>query len=63
MEFAEREFGELERKRFAEDLVELLSTMGHDPEWTVTLGLETKDGPVEHLQIRMTEDNRDLVRK
>ena len=63
MEFAQREFAEKARMRLAEDLVEVLSKMGHDPEWTVTLGLKKKDGQVEHLQIRMTEDNRDLVRK
>jgi len=33
MEFAHKEFGAKAQKRFAEDLVELLSTMGHDPEW------------------------------
>ena len=63
MEFAHKEFGAKAQKRFAEDLVELLSTMGHDPEWEVTLGLAKTDGQVEHLKIRMTEDNRDLVRK
>jgi D-alanyl-D-alanine-carboxypeptidase/D-alanyl-D-alanine-endopeptidase len=63
MEFAQREFGEKARKRFAEDLPELLSTMGHEPEWEVTLGLKTKDGQIEQLQIRMTEENRNLVRE
>jgi CubicO group peptidase (beta-lactamase class C family) len=63
MEFAQKEFGGLARKRFAEDLVELLSNMGHEPEWKVTLGLETKDGQVEQLEIRMTEHNRALVRE
>lgn len=63
MEFAQKEFGNKARKRFAEDLVELLATMGHEPEWEVTLGLETSDGQVEHLEIMMTEENRNLVRK
>jgi CubicO group peptidase (beta-lactamase class C family) len=75
IEFAQREFGDKARKRFAEDLVELLSKMGHDPEWEVTLGLEKtdaerrgretraeRDGQVEQIKIRMTEENRDLVR-
>jgi CubicO group peptidase (beta-lactamase class C family) len=62
MEHARKEFGILARKRFAEDLPELLSTMGHDPEWKVTLGLETGDGQIEQLQVRMTEQNRELVR-
>ena len=30
------------RGRLAEDLVELLSTMGHEPQWEVTLGLALK---------------------
>ena len=63
MAFAQKEFGNKARKRFAEDLVELLATMGHEPEWEVTLGLETSDGQVEHLEIMMTEENRNLVRK
>ena len=63
MEFAHKEFGEKARKRLAEDLVEVLSTMGHEPDWKVTLGLETQDGQVKQLQTLMTEDNRDLVRQ
>lgn len=63
IDFAQKEFGNKARKRFGEDLVELLSKMGHEPKWEVTLGLETKDGQVEHLQIRMTKENRDLVQK
>ncbi len=62
MEFAQKEFGDRARKRFAEDLVELSSKMGHDPGWEVTLGLEKGDGQVERLKIRMTEENRDLIR-
>jgi CubicO group peptidase (beta-lactamase class C family) len=62
MEFAQKEFGDVARKRFAEDLVEVLATMGHEPEWEVTLGLETADGQVEDVEITMTEENRDLVR-
>lgn len=63
MEFAHKEFGTIAHKRFGEDLVELLSKMGHEPKWEVNLGLKTKDGQVEHLQIRMTEECRDLVRQ
>ncbi|MGV3755249.1 MAG: SoxR reducing system RseC family protein [Verrucomicrobiota bacterium] len=62
MEFARLQFGDLARKRFAEDLVELLSTMGHNPEWTVTLGLERENGQVEEVRIKMTAHNRKLVR-
>lgn len=62
MEFAQKQFGDKARKRFAEDLVELLATMGNEPQWEVTLGLETKDGQVKHLGIEMTEENRSRVR-
>jgi CubicO group peptidase (beta-lactamase class C family) len=61
MEFASAEFGEKARKRFAEDLVELLSKFGHEPEWTVTLGLEKADGQIEELPVLMTKANRDIV--
>jgi CubicO group peptidase (beta-lactamase class C family) len=63
MEFAQKEFGAKARKRFAEDLVELLSKLGHDPEWKVTLGLKQENGRVEQIQLRMTEGNRTLVRE
>ena len=63
MEFANKEFGERARKRIAEDLVEVLSKMGHEPDWEVTLGLESQDGQVEQLQILMTQENRKLVRE
>lgn len=63
MEFARKEYADKARKRFAEDLVEVLSKMGHEPKWTVTLGLETQDGHVEQAQILMTEQNRALVRE
>jgi len=62
MEFANKEYSEKARKRLAEDLVRLLSEMGHEPDWRVTLGLETQDGHVEQLQVLMTEHNRALVR-
>ncbi len=61
MEFANAEFGEKARKRFAEDLVELLSKFGHEPDWTVTLGLEKTDGKIEELPVLMTKANRDIV--
>ncbi len=63
MEFANQEYDDKARKRFAEDLVEVLSKMGHEPDWQVTLGLETNIGQVEQLQLMMTEGNRNLVRQ
>ncbi len=62
VEFAQRRFGEKARKRFAEDLVELLAIMGHQPQWEVTLGVETSDGQITHLKVVMTEENRSRVR-
>jgi hypothetical protein len=58
MQFARQEFGDKARKRLVEDPVELLSKMGHEPQWKVNLGLETSDGQVEHLDVLMTEANR-----
>jgi CubicO group peptidase (beta-lactamase class C family) len=63
MKFANEEFGEKARKRFAEDLVELLSKFGHEPDWTVTLGLEIADEKVKLLPVLMTKENRDRVRE
>ncbi|MBC8356886.1 MAG: beta-lactamase family protein [Planctomycetes bacterium] len=63
IEFAEQEYGEIARKRFAEDLVEVLSKMGHEPDWEVTLELKNKDGQIEQEKIRMTERNRALARE
>lgn len=63
MDFANKEYGDIARKRFAEDLVRLLTEMGHEPERNVTLGLESEDGRIEQIPILMTEENRNLVRK
>jgi D-alanyl-D-alanine-carboxypeptidase/D-alanyl-D-alanine-endopeptidase len=63
MEFAQKEFGEKARMRFGEDLVELLSKMGHEPKWEVTLSLEKEERVVRQIKTRMTKENRELVRK
>ena len=62
MKFARETFGDLVHKRFAEDLPELLSKMGHDPQWDVKLEWQTKDGQTKSSQVRMTKRNRNLVR-
>lgn len=62
MKFARETFGDLAHKRFAEDLPELLSKMGHDPQWDVILEWQTKDARAKSMQVRMTKRNRDLVR-
>ncbi len=61
IEFSQQEFKDKARKRIAEDLVEVLSKMGHEPKWEVTLGLETSDGQVEELEVTMTAENRRRV--
>lgn len=63
MEDATERFSTQERarKRLAEDLVEVLAKMGQEPDWNVTLELETQKGQVEQVQILMTEENRDLT--
>ena len=63
MKFANAEYGDIARNRLGEDLVRVLTEMGHEPERKVTLGLETEGGQVEQLQILMTEQNRNLVRE
>jgi D-alanyl-D-alanine-carboxypeptidase/D-alanyl-D-alanine-endopeptidase len=62
MEFARSEFGSDARERFAEDLVELLATMGHTPGWEVELGFETASGEVRAERVLMTNANRVAVR-
>jgi CubicO group peptidase (beta-lactamase class C family) len=62
MEFARSEFGSKARERLAEDLVELLATMGHSPEWEVELGLETASDEVRVTRVLMTNANRAAVR-
>ncbi len=62
MQFAQREFGSLAQKRFAEDLVEVLAKMGHDPEWDVELAWRDKDGQLGQATVRMTQSNRSQLR-
>ncbi len=63
MQTARDAFGDKARKRFAEDLPELLAAAGHNPGWTVTLTLDRGDGkgPVP-FEEAMTEAKRDEVR-
>ncbi|TWU49753.1 serine hydrolase domain-containing protein [Rubripirellula reticaptiva] len=63
MDFAKREYKEKAQKRFAEDLVEVLSKMGHQPDWMVTLELKAENGQVERSQVLMTAENRKHVRR
>jgi hypothetical protein len=43
-------------------LVDLLSNYGHEPDWTVTLGLNQANGSIDERQVLMTKINRDLTR-
>ncbi len=61
VKFANTEFGEKSHKRVSEDLVEVLSKMGHEPRWDVKLGLKGSNGQIQQLQVRMTEVNRARV--
>ena len=63
MQSAREAFGDKARKRFAEDLPELLAAAGHRPGWTVTLMLDRGDGngPVP-FEEEMTEAKRDEAR-
>lgn len=63
MKFATEEYDELAHKRFSEDLVEVLSKMGHDPDWKVSLAMQTSTGQVTRMKVIMTDDNRRLVRE
>jgi hypothetical protein len=65
---SQENYGSKYRKRFAEDLVELLTLMEHPPAETVTLEvkpLESDEKPAEALTLQdvpMTEANRQAVR-
>lgn len=63
MQVAREEFGSKARKRFAEDLPELLHAAGHSPDWKVTLMLDRgdEDGPIV-IEEEMTEDKRTKTR-
>jgi CubicO group peptidase (beta-lactamase class C family) len=60
--FAKEQYGSRARKRVAEDLIQILAELGHDPDWEVTLDLRTQDGTTLQQDVLMTERNRDQVR-
>ena len=64
LEFSRRTYGDLWRKRFEEDLVELLIRMGHPPRDTVTLVVVTLDASEKRIlkDAPMTEANRRAIR-
>lgn len=63
MQFANDEFGSKAKKRFAEDFVETLAKMGHNPNWHVTLTVRKADGSTEEKITLLTSENRNEVRR
>ena len=62
--FSRKTYGELWQKRFEEDLVELLSRMGHPPKDTVKLEVQSLTEPLETRtlsEVPMTEANRRAI--
>jgi CubicO group peptidase (beta-lactamase class C family) len=63
--FSQKTYGDKWQKRFEEDLVELLSRMGHPPGDTVSLVVESLSSPPDTSTLEavpMTEANRDAIR-
>jgi len=61
--FSKRTFEDKWRKRFEEDLVELLTRMGHPPKDSVTLVVQslTTGEKLIRKGVPMTEENRDEI--
>ena len=64
MKTATDQYGSLARKRFAEDLPQLLVAAGHIPGWSVTLTIDKGLGKdlVEYAE-EMTEEKREAARE
>lgn len=62
--FSQQADGDLWKKRFEEDLVELLSKMGHPPQDTVTLEVESLTSGKSSVRknVSMTEENRRMIK-
>src|SRR3990172_6591131 len=62
--FSRQTYGNLWRKRFEEDLVELLTRMGHPPRDTVTLVVQSLTSPETRTleDVPMTKANRRAIR-
>lgn len=63
--FSQQTYGDLWIKRFEEDLVEILTRMGHPPRKTVKLVLQplTSTEPQVRENVPMTEANRQAIRE
>jgi hypothetical protein len=62
--FSRQTYGNQWRKRFEEDLVELLSRMGHPPQDTVTLVVQSLSSSETQVRagVPMTEANRQAIK-
>src|SRR5690606_20539732 len=62
--FSQRTYGDEWQKRFEEDLVELLSRMGHPPGDTVQLEVQSLTTGDTHVleQVPMTSENRRKIK-
>lgn len=63
LSFAKKEFDDKAKRRFAEDLVEVLAKMNREMQWTVALELRQPDGKSKTVHVMMTEENRQQVRE
>ncbi|MCC9603711.1 beta-lactamase family protein [Stieleria sp. JC731] len=61
--YCRRAFGEKAEKRFAEDIVEVMSRMGYEIGWEVSLELQSDIGEVERVKTRLTHEKRNALRK
>jgi hypothetical protein len=62
VEFAKKKYGNRWQKRFEEDLVQVLSEMGHAPGKAVKLAVRDADSKVKILdKVPLTEDNRRAI--
>ncbi|MCA9015200.1 MAG: hypothetical protein KDA77_07690 [Planctomycetaceae bacterium] len=63
VEFSKQTYGDIWRKRFEEDLVELLSRMGHPPNDTVTLEVQSLHSSERQIRkdVPMTKENRAAI--
>lgn len=62
LSFCRKTYGDKWKKRFSEDLVEVLDAMGHSAQVNMTLRLR-RDGQISTAMGEMTEDNRRAVWK
>ncbi|QDT39959.1 MraY-like glycosyltransferase [Gimesia alba] len=65
VEFSKQTYGDKWQKRFEEDLVELLTRMGHPPKDKVTLEVQSLDSSEKQIRkdVPMTKENRAAIRR